>query len=143
MAKYRYFTLEEFLRSDKAKAEGIDNTPSFEVVDNINSLVENILEPLRAAYGKPIIVNSGYRSPALNKAVGGANGSAHMRGDAADIRAADMPGFKKFVLDFLDARKIKFDQCILEKSPRSEWIHIAIKNAYGHQRCDKFSLTTK
>ena len=67
----KYFTIEELTRSTTARQRGIDNTPSQQVIDNLTALVNNVLDPLRQAWGKPIHVNSGYRCPALNKAVGG------------------------------------------------------------------------
>ena len=67
----KYFSIEELCKSDTATEKGIDNTPSSEVVEKLNMLIDNVLDPLREAYGKPIYVNSGYRCPALNKAVGG------------------------------------------------------------------------
>lgn len=68
----KYFTISELTRSDKARELHIDNTPfSYEVVANLENLIENILDPIREAWGKPLHVNSGYRCPALNKAVGG------------------------------------------------------------------------
>ena len=75
--KHMYFELDEFIRSDTAKKYGIDNTPTFAIVAHLDELVESILDPLRAAYGKPITVTSGYRCNSLNKAVGGADTSAH------------------------------------------------------------------
>jgi len=140
MGKYRYFELSEFITSDTAKKKGIDNTPSFTVVEHLDNLVSKILEPLRIAYGKPINVTSGYRSDKLNRAVGGVNGSAHLRGDAADLTASDMPGFKKFVREWLTKNRIKFDQCIIEKSGRTEWIHIGIYSSTGSQRGQLFEL---
>ena len=134
MSKFKYFTLAELLRSETAAVRHIDNTPSFEVVENLARLTEKILDPLRAAYGKPITVTSGYRCEKLNKAVGGVNGSAHLRGDAADLRAADMPGFKRFVEAWLRAGGAKFDQCLLEKSGTTEWVHISYCSATGSQR---------
>ena len=140
MGKYRYFELSEFIVSDVAKRRGIDNTPSFAVVERLDNLVANILEPMRIAYGKPITVTSGYRCERLNKAVGGVNWSAHMRGDAADLTASDMAGFKKFVREWLVKNKIKFDQCIIEKSGKTEWIHIGIVSSTGSQRGQLFSM---
>ncbi|MBR6458334.1 MAG: peptidase M15 [Bacteroidales bacterium] len=134
MSKFKYFTLAELLKSDTATARHIDNTPSFEVVEHLATLTEKILDPLRAAYGKPITVTSGYRCEKLNKAVGGVNGSAHLRGDAADLRAADIKGFKNFVEKWLRAGGAKFDQCLLEKSGNTEWVHISIRSATGSQR---------
>lgn len=82
----KYFTLNELVRSDKARQLKIDNTPTPGIVDNLNKLVTYVLDPLREAWGGPINVTSGYRCPVLNKAVGGAKTSHHMQGMAADIR---------------------------------------------------------
>ena len=81
----KYFTIRELTRSATATAEKIDNTPSQAVVDKLTALIENVLDPLREAWGAPIIVTSGYRSPALNRAVKGAPTSQHVLGEAADI----------------------------------------------------------
>ena len=143
MAKFRYFTLAELIKSDTAKKRGIDNTPSFEVVEHLSVLVERILEPLRAAYGKPITVSSGYRCEKLNKAVGGVTNSAHLRGDAADLQAKDMEGFKKFVREWMISQRVKFDQCIIEKSGKTEWVHIGIYSATGSQRGELFQMNVK
>ena len=140
MGKYKYFELSEFIVSDVAKKKGIDNTPSFSVVERLDNLVANLLEPMRIAYGKPITVTSGYRCEKLNKAVGGVNGSAHLRGDAADLTASDMAGFKRFVREWLVKNRIKFDQCIIEKSGKAEWIHIGIRSSTGSQRGQLFSM---
>lgn len=81
----KYFTLYELCKSDIAKKQNIDNFPTWEVVDNLKRIVEEILDPLREWYGKPINVNSGYRSQKLNKAVGGVNNSFHLNGCGVDI----------------------------------------------------------
>ena len=134
MARFKYFTLAEFLRSDTAAAQHIDNTPSCDVVEHLAALTENILDPLRAAYGQPIRVTSGYRCERLNSAVGGVPGSAHIRGDAADLQANDMKAFKAFVVEWLQKTHTRFDQCIVEKSGKTEWVHISLQNGYGVQR---------
>ena len=77
----------QFVRSRKAQARGIKNEPPAEAVEGLKLLVQHILEPLRQAWGQPIFVTSGYRSPALNRAVGGAHNSQHLLGQAADIVA--------------------------------------------------------
>lgn len=81
----RYFVEQELTRSATARRLGIDNTPSAEARANLQALVRNVLDPLREALGAPLEVSSGYRSPALNKAVGGASGSHHQSGRAADV----------------------------------------------------------
>lgn len=83
----RYFTLKELTHSDTALRLGLDNTPGVTASDNLIYLVEKLLDPIRERYGAPIIVISGYRSPAVNEAVGGVATSQHLRGEAADISA--------------------------------------------------------
>ena len=76
----KYFTIKELCKSNTAIKYGIDNTPTPEVEQNLIALIENVLDPLREAWGSPIIINSGYRCPILNKAVGGSKTSSHMSG---------------------------------------------------------------
>ena len=140
MSKFKYFTLAELLRSRKANELGIDNTPSFEVVEHLSELTEKILDPLRAAYGAPITVTSGYRCPALNKAVKGSATSAHLRGYAADLQAKDMAGFKKFVVRWLKSAGAHFDQCLLERSGDDVWVHIGLYSSTGSQRGEIMNL---
>ena len=85
MKNSKYFKLEELLRSDKALAAQIENLPSWEDVENLEDLAVSVLDPIREAWGQPLIVTSGYRSPELNVAVGGVPTSAHMIGCAVDI----------------------------------------------------------
>lgn len=82
-----HFKLSEFTRSNTASKYHIDNTPSEEVIKNLKALCENVLEPLREWYGKPIVISPGFRCPALNKHpdVRGATNSQHMKGEAADL----------------------------------------------------------
>ena len=137
MGKHDYFTLPEFVNSSTAKKKGIDNTPSFEVVEHLNELVDNFLDPLRAAYGMPIRITSGYRCPELNKAVGGSSTSVHMLGWACDMQVGgSFEKFKTFVVDWVKKNNIKFDQLLLEKNANGDkWIHIGLKNNAGQQRC--------
>lgn len=86
----KYFTIKELCKSTTAKQLGIDNSPNSEIVSNLEQLINNILDPLRERFGKPIYVNSGYRSPALNKAVNGSKTSYHMKGLAADITGGNV-----------------------------------------------------
>ena len=136
----QYFTIEELCKSETAQKLKIDNTPSDQIVYNLTLLVECLLDPLREAWGSPILVNSGYRCPVLNKAVGGAKTSAHLCGFAVDIipKNGKMREFQKFVIDFL---KDKFwDQCILEQSGNTEWIHLSLFSSTTKQRRQIFSL---
>ena len=81
----KYFTISEMIKSETALKHGIWNGASLEVEENLRALVEQVLDPLRERYGKPIRVTSGYRCPRLNTLVGGSPNSQHMKGEAADI----------------------------------------------------------
>jgi hypothetical protein len=85
MSLSEHFDLAEFLVSETAARRGIANEPSPEVIANLRRLCQSVLEPLRAHLERPVIITSGYRSPALNRAVGGSPTSHHMQGRAADI----------------------------------------------------------
>lgn len=136
MKKHKYFELDEFLRSDVAKKKKIDNTPTFEVVDNLNELVETILDPLRDAYKKRILVRSGFRCLLLNDAVDGVPTSVHPFGLAADVQGeGDFEEFKSFVVEWFRTSGVRFDQVLLEKNKKGEqWIHIGLRNRLGQQR---------
>lgn len=134
MAKFKYFELYEFIRSNKATALGIDNTPTFEIVEHLSELVSSILDPLRAAYGKRVYVSSGFRCLELNDAVNGSKTGVHPLGYAADLKADDMDEFKAFVKEWLVKTKTRFDQCLLETSGKEEWVHIGLYNRRGQQR---------
>lgn len=138
----RYFTLQEFLRSDTAIRKKIDNSPSWEVVSNLSRLA-TFLDELREAWGSAIRVSSGFRCVALNNAVGGVQGSAHQYGNAADISPVNgkMNEFEAFLKKWLKGRK--FDQCIWEtsKSTGGRWVHFSLYSNKGEQRCRMFGLT--
>ena len=136
----KYFTIEELCQSETAEKYKIDNTPSEEIKKNLETLVDCLLDPLREAWGSPIIINSGYRCPILNKAVGGSKTSSHMSGWSVDIRPKNgkMEEFKKFVIQFIKTRF--WDQCILEKSGDVEWVHLSLYNNSGKQRMMIFSI---
>ena len=120
----KYFTIRELTRSATATAEKIDNTPSQAVVDKLTALVENVLDPLREAWGAPIIVTSGYRSPALNRAVKGAPTSQHVLGEAADIHTvSDTKEDNKKLYELIKKLKLPVDQCINEHD--FDWIHVS------------------
>ena len=120
----KYFTLNELTASTTAKRKGIDNTPDATVKANLTALVANILDPLREAYGKPIVVSSGYRCPKLNRAVGGAAKSQHVTGQAADIHTlSDTPADNKKLYDLILKLKLPFDQLINEYN--FNWVHVS------------------
>lgn len=126
-----YFTLNELCHSNTAQHYGITNKPDAQAVRNLNALVDHVLDPLRRQFGKPIYVNSGYRCPQLNKLVGGAVSSQHMRGEAADIRAQDMAALTNLVIEMRRKGRLLADQIILEKIRVIDgkhvplWIHIS------------------
>lgn len=121
----KYFTLKELTRSTTATEKGIDNTPTPEVEKNLTLLVENVLDHLREIYGKPITVNSGYRCPELNKAVGGSKTSDHVKGFSADITASNKEDNAK--LFEIIKNNFVFDQLIWEKgnSKYPDWVHVS------------------
>lgn len=118
----KYFTIKELCKSSIGKAKNIDNTPDSKILKNLEQLVDNILDPLRKEYGKPIIVNSGYRCPALNAAVGGSKTSHHMLGLAADITAGS-PTKNKQLFDLAQKLDLPYDQLIDEK--HFQWVHVS------------------
>ncbi len=85
------FSLNELTKSETAIRNGLDNTPTQEVVDNLRTLCENVLQPVREGYGVAVKVNSGYRAPEVNAAVGGSRTSDHCKGQAADIEIPGVP----------------------------------------------------
>ena len=90
------FSYDELIASSTAKRLGLDNTPSEEEKEKLRQLAEDILQPIRDAWKSPIIVNSGYRSEAVNKAVGGVSNSQHRLGEAADITIGGKERNRKF-----------------------------------------------
>lgn len=116
-----HFNVAELTRSDTAQARGIDNTAPPEVLANLQRLAE-LLERVRAVLGVPVHISSGYRSPALNRAVGGVANSVHMSGLAADITAPAF-GTPLQVAQAIQAAGIEFDQLIHEYG---RWVHIGL-----------------
>lgn len=118
----KYFTIKELCTSSTAQQKGIDNKPTPGIEQNLELLVKYVLDPLREAWGKPITVTSGYRCPALNRAVSGAKNSHHITGMAADITTGSKVDNKKLFQLVLDL-KLVFTQLIDEKN--YSWIHIS------------------
>ena len=104
----KYFSISELTYSTKARELDIDNTPfSYTIIDNLTNLTENLLDPIREAWSAPIIITSGYRSDALNNAIGGSKTSAHRYGLAVDVVPNNMADFDKFVAFVKDYLKDK------------------------------------
>lgn len=121
------FSLAEFTKSQTAERKGIDNTPQGEHMDAAVALFENVVQKVRDQFG-PTVLNSGYRSPELNEAVGGSATSQHCKGEAADIEVPGTPNAElaEYIRDNMD-----FDQLILEfytpGIPDSGWVHVSYK----------------
>jgi uncharacterized protein YcbK (DUF882 family) len=130
----QHFTLEEMTKSQTGARKGIDNTPGQQEIENLKQLCENVLEKIRIHFGRPLNVNSGYRGPALNKAIGGAKNSQHMTGQAADIEIA---GIDNKILFCWIKDNMEFDQLILEYykegTPDSGWVHVSW-NSQGNRK---------
>lgn len=129
-----HFELAEFTRSSTSKRAGISNMPTDAHLENIKLLCEKILEPIRVHFARSIILSSGYRSSALNRAIGGASSSQHCSGEAADI---DMDGTNVTNAQIFNYIKdnLEFDQLIWEFGTDSnpDWVHVSYESN-GRQR---------
>ena len=128
------FTLEELIHSNTAERMGIDNVPKDEkVVENLRSLCLEVLQPLRDYVGAPVHINSGYRCPELNMAVGGVKNSQHCRGEAADIRIVSPKQGREWAAWIED--NCRFDQMLLEKNKSGAvWLHVSCKRDASKNR---------
>lgn len=126
----QHFSLSEMTKSQTAERKGIDNTPGEKEIEALKSLCVNVLEKIRAHYGKPVTVNSGFRCKKLNTAIGASKSSQHMLGQAADIEIA---GVSNLELARWVSANIEFDQLILEfhnvNVPDSGWVHVSWNTA--------------
>lgn len=119
-----HFDLSEFTRSESAKREGIDNSPTLEHLENIKILCEKVLEPLRIHFNHSIKISSGYRSNLLNHYIGGTLKSQHLEGKAVDI---DLDGTSygttnKMIFNYI-LKNLNFDQLINEHN--YSWVHVS------------------
>ncbi len=131
----KYFTIAELCRSATARRLGIDNRPPASAVKALTVLVDEVLDPLREAWGGPIRVNSGYRCPELNEAVGGTPTSQHQRGEAADITVGSRSANRR-LLALIKRLDLPVDQCIDEKGCR--WIHVSHRAGRNRRMYMKF-----
>ena len=130
-----HFTLGELCKTSAKTADG--NIPSHVHIENLKRLcgwLEMLRDEWNRRYGEgddPLVINSGYRSEAVNKAVGGVKGSNHLTGCAADIRVAGMEQALRYaviLLDISDESREDFDELLLERSPRGTyWLHFAVR----------------
>ena len=132
------FTLKELTKSDTATRLGLDNTPDEQALENLKTLCEKVLQPIREHYGKSVTVNSAYRSPESNAAVNGSKSSDHCKGMAADIEIVGVANadLAQWIMDNLD-----YTQLILEfytpGIPDSGWVHVS----YDPENLKKQELT--
>lgn len=139
------------VRSATAQKLGIDNTPTANIRAHLTETI-TLLESIRNEWGKycddnnlgspAIVVSSGYRSPALNKAVGGVKNSSHVLGYAADILPANgkQDEFERFMATVFSKMGYAYDQIIVERSKTARWVHVGYKKADGKQRRECFKL---
>lgn len=128
------FHLSELVHSNTAVRLGIKNIPSQDHQANLITACHALFQPMRDALGQSVLISSGYRSPAVNKAVGGSTTSAHSVGYAIDFISPKFGTPREiatFLAKELPIRGIKFDQIILEFD---SWVHIGFKTRDGRQR---------
>jgi hypothetical protein len=123
-----HFSLAELTASDTAARLGIDNTPPPDVLETLRHTCAG-LEAVRVLLGVPLHISSGYRSPALNKQVGGQANSQHCKGEAVDFTARQF-GTPEQIVARLVASNLTFDQVILEFG---RWVHISFGNRQRRQ----------
>ena len=132
-----HFTLGEVTKTSHKTADG--NIPSRVAIENLRNLCENWLEALRQAQG-PIVINSAYRSEAVNKAVGGAPTSNHLTGCAADIRVSGIEQAVRYaviLIDISDESGENFDELYIERNSKGNyWIHFAVRPKDNRRKMD-------
>ena len=130
------FSLNELTKSQTAERKGIDNTPSTEHQENLKSLCEMILQPIRDHFGQVVSVSSGYRSPELCVAIGSSTKSQHAKGEASDFEIFGISN--KELADYIN-ENLDYDQLILEywkgeDEPNSGWVHCSYTNGNNRKQ---------
>lgn len=128
-----FFTYGEFIRSETATRKDIDNTPSPEALEALKFTAQG-MDKVRVLLGRPVHVSSGYRSPKLNVAVGGAKNSQHMLGEACDFTCPEY-GTPAQICEAIMASDIAYDKLIVEfpESPTGGWVHISFTSTPRRQ----------
>lgn len=138
----RYFSVKECCVSDKYPKLAVVPKEGTAEYTNIVSLIENLLDPIREKVGKPIRISSGYRPPALNKAVGGSSTSNHLYGRAADCTTGSTAADNLTIVRALLELGTKYDECIIEGATfngqgeitGAKWIHLAYRKEYNRMK---------
>lgn len=123
----RNFSLEELCASNMAKTHNIRNYPTEDkIIVELTALCQQVLQPLREFYRKPISINSGYRSLTLNALVGGVDNSQHTKGQAADINVSNDREVAEGMVAYMQRANIPFDQAIIEHDKKGNlWLHVS------------------
>ncbi len=126
-----HFYLSEFTQSQTATRLMLDNTPGRAEIAALTLLCEKVLEPVRENYGRPVNISSGYRSPAVNRALRGSRNSQHTKGEAADFEIAGISNLR--ICQWME-RRLNYDQLILEfyqpGIPASGWVHVSYREPF-------------
>jgi hypothetical protein len=124
-------SLVEATKSATAIKHGIANEPTQEHLQNLKLVAENVFQPIREHFGKPLAVSSGYRSKALNDLIGGSKSSQHSKGQALDLDADVFGGFTNADVFFFIKENLEFDQMIWEfgTNENPDWVHVSYKKA--------------
>jgi len=129
------FSISELTKSQTAERKGIDNTPSTEHQENLKSLCENVLQPVRDHFSRVVSISSGYRSPVLCAAIGSKSTSQHARGEAADFEIFGLSN--KELADWIN-ENLDYDQLILEywkeSDPNSGWVHCSFSEGNNRKQ---------
>lgn len=132
----KHFNLSEFFRSSIAAKNGIKNEPGIDaratIARNINLLVDNVLDPVRDKFGKPVIITSGYRCPQVNRLAGGVDNSQHMSGCAADFHVGEFTPSMMYQVFLYISDTLEFDQLIYYR--HKNFIHVSyVENGNRHE----------
>lgn len=129
------FNLKEFWESATANKNKINNIPTLIIINRIKELTK-ILQDIREIIQTPITITSGYRTPLLNKMVGGSPKSSHLSGYAVDMQVKGIKPkeLRDIILKYLEDKKLSFDELIVEKKGKTSWLHFAYKSINNTQR---------